>query len=116
MFEELAKDIIESFNSEVGAFIFDRRLIKASDVNNLIQRAGLESLIKNVNVGNITVLFIDKEGIEKGCLYEKCSDIEEKGYKKSCVKKCAEESISLLKRKIEKSLIEATNTFNTSNT
>ncbi|MCE4608685.1 MAG: hypothetical protein F7B61_07025 [Caldisphaeraceae archaeon] len=115
MFEELAKNIIESFNSEVSAFVFDRRLIKASDINHLIQRAGLENLIKNVNVGNITVLFIDKEGIEKECLYEKCSNIEEKGYKKSCVKKCAEESISLLKRKIEKSLTEATNSFNASN-
>ncbi|MGC8566593.1 MAG: hypothetical protein ACP5I6_07290 [Caldisphaera sp.] len=111
MFKELAKNIMDSFNSELNAFIMDKKIVDIKNLKSLINRSGIEKIveIKEIDKSDIVVLLISESIIEKNCLYEKCSNINDRLEKKTCVKKCVEDNFSFLKKEIEKSLEEATN-------
>ncbi|MCE4617741.1 MAG: hypothetical protein F7C32_04070 [Desulfurococcales archaeon] len=96
--------LYESLASELGAFIYDRRLLDDVLVEDIISKNQLlKAYLRRWENGDIVVWYIDITSLEKRCRYT-CGGIREPKEFSRCVLQCKYSELEKLKTEIMENL------------
>ncbi len=89
----IASRMVESFTSDLRAFVFDRNLIDSRIVDRIVSLSGYDGVLARHAQGTIIIYYIDTRKIRKKCLYEKCIDEDAEAQRK-CLNLCTRSEIN----------------------
>jgi hypothetical protein len=99
--EDIRLRLIKSL-SNLGAFIFDKRLIDSSSVESILSSFGVSSLLSRADIGDLVIYYVDTSRFKRKCLYEKCS-MEDATSRDACLREC----LMSLEREVIRVIVEA---------
>lgn len=108
--KKIAERMVESFTSDLKAFIFDNKLVDSRIVEKIITLSGFEAYISRHAEGSIIAYFINPYKVRRKCLYEMCGD-KPSELVKACINKCVEREMEKISRDLANTIIEVANSL-----
>lgn len=103
---QLVERLLRSLSSGPRAFIVDKKLDDYQSLLKIINVSGAGRLLQVSDLGNLVVIYIDRQRLEKACSYEECGAKSDPVERNLCAKECGARRISEVFQAIVRDLCE----------
>jgi hypothetical protein len=104
--DEIARRMIEAFQSDLGVFVFDKNILDYDVVKRLITMAGVEAYLNKTVYKDIIIYSIKRSLVEARCRQIKCRGVPPAKIR-ACIAECYREMYNTIVNTIVRNLKEA---------
>lgn len=103
---QLVERLLKSLSSGPRAFVIDKKLDDYQSLLKIISVSGAGGLLQVSDLGNLMVIYIDRQRLEKVCSYEECGAKSDPVEKNLCAKECGARKVNEVFQAIVRDLCE----------
>ena len=104
---DLASRVVQGLSSGLEAFVLDKRVDDYDLLVRMLTLSGVRGLLLLKDLGTYAVVYLDREALERKCMYDACSASQSPTDRRACARRCVAERLRDVIRQVSESLCEA---------